>query len=159
MIQTLAFNARLPVLLGASPFYRTPNAPIARGMQWTKEDFVRSRLTAMAVETRDCKRDDLYTLFVTTRIINFLKGLPIGSDAELADLPSRSWSHSRTQAGIALLARLSETNKLYLWTKQGLVENPRFKAELFERVLLRAGQIECQDGAKLAVGNLAGCSR
>ena len=31
MIQTLAFNARLPVLLGASPFYQTPNAPIARG--------------------------------------------------------------------------------------------------------------------------------
>ena len=33
MIQTLAFNARLPVLLGASPFYRTPNAPIARGVE------------------------------------------------------------------------------------------------------------------------------
>src|SRR5439155_29259 len=28
MIQTLAFNAGLPVLLGASPFYRTPNSPI-----------------------------------------------------------------------------------------------------------------------------------
>ena len=27
MIQTLAFNARLPVLLGASPFYRTPVSP------------------------------------------------------------------------------------------------------------------------------------
>ena len=155
MIQTLAFNARLPVLLGASPFYRTPNAPIARGMQWTEEDFVRSRLTAMAVETGDFKREDLYTLFVTTRIINFLKGLPIGSDAQLADLPSRSWSDSRTQAGIALLARLRETNKLYLWTKQGLVENRRFKAALFERVLLLAGQIECQNGAKLSVGNLA----
>jgi hypothetical protein len=25
MIQTLAFNARLPVLLGASPFYQTPS--------------------------------------------------------------------------------------------------------------------------------------
>ena len=159
MIQTLAFNARLPVLLGASPFYRTPNAPIARGMQWTEEDFVRSRLTAMAVESGDFKREDLYTLFVTTRIINFLKGLPIGSDAQLADLPSRSWSHSRTQAGIALLARLRETNKLYLWTKQGLVENRRFKAALFERVLLLAGQIECQNGAKLSVEDIAGCSK
>ena len=27
MIQTLAFNARLPVLLGASPFYQTPTRP------------------------------------------------------------------------------------------------------------------------------------
>ena len=32
MIQTLAFNSRLPVLLGASPFYRTPASPIARGL-------------------------------------------------------------------------------------------------------------------------------
>jgi radical SAM superfamily enzyme YgiQ (UPF0313 family) len=159
MIQTLAFNARLPVLLGASPFYLTPNAPIARGQQWTEEDFVRSRLTAMAVETGDCKREDVYTLFVTTRIINFLKGLPIGSDAELAELLSRSWSDSRTQAGIALLARLGETNKLYLWTKQGLIENRRFKAELFERVLLLAGKIGCQNGAKLSVGNFASCSK
>lgn len=159
MIQTLAFNARLPVLLGASPFYRTPNAPIARGMQWTEEDFVRARLTAMAVETGDFKREDLYTLFVTTRIINFLKGLSIGSDAELADLLSRSWSNSRTQAGIALLARLSETNRLYLWTKRGLVENRRFKAELFERVLLRVGRIGCQNGAKVSVGNNAGCAK
>jgi len=159
MIQTLAFNARLPVLLGASPFYRTPNAPIARGMQWTEEDFVRSRLTAMAVETGDCKREDLYTLFVTTRIINFLKGLPLASDAELADLLRRPWSNSRTQAGIALLARLGETKKLYLWTKQGLVENRRFKTELFERVLEQAGEIGCQNGSKLSVEDIAGCSK
>jgi radical SAM superfamily enzyme YgiQ (UPF0313 family) len=32
MVQTLACNARLPVLLGASPFYQTPNSPIARGL-------------------------------------------------------------------------------------------------------------------------------
>ena len=40
MIQTLAFNARLPVLLGASPFYRTPNSPIARGLALTETDFI-----------------------------------------------------------------------------------------------------------------------
>ena len=51
MIQTLAFNARLPVLLGASPFYRTPNSPIARGLDLTEADFVRARLTALAIET------------------------------------------------------------------------------------------------------------
>ena len=112
MIQTLAFNARLPVLLGASPFYRTPNAPIARGMQWTEEDFVRSRLTAMAVETDDFKREDIYTLFVTTRIINFFKGLPMDPDAELGGLAESLYgADSRTQAGIELLARL-ERNRI-----------------------------------------------
>ena len=69
MIQTLAFNARLPVLLGASPFYQTPNSPIARGLELTEGDFIKARLTALAIETDHFKRDDIYTLFVTTRIV------------------------------------------------------------------------------------------
>ena len=42
MIQTLAFNARLPVLLGASPFYQTPNSPIARGLRIDRKRFRQS---------------------------------------------------------------------------------------------------------------------
>ena len=61
MIQTLAFNARLPVLLGASPFYQTPNAPIARGLELTEKDYVKARLTALAIETDQFSRDDIYT--------------------------------------------------------------------------------------------------
>jgi hypothetical protein len=45
----LAFNARLPVLLGASPFYRTPNSPIARGLELDESDFIKARLTALAI--------------------------------------------------------------------------------------------------------------
>ncbi len=78
MIQTLAFNARLPVLLGASPFYQTPNSPIARGLELNESDFIKARLTALAIETKGFSRDDIYTLFVTTRIVNFLKGLSRG---------------------------------------------------------------------------------
>jgi len=81
MIQTIAFNARLPVLLGASPFYRMPAAPIARGLILTEQDYVKARLTALAIETVNFSRDDIYTLFVTTRIINFLKGLPLTQTA------------------------------------------------------------------------------
>jgi len=33
MIRTLAFQARLPVLLGVSPFYLTPNVPAAEGLR------------------------------------------------------------------------------------------------------------------------------
>jgi len=82
MIQTLALNARLPVLLGASPFYRTPAAPIARGLHLVEADFIKARLTALAIETDSFSRDDIYTLFVTTRIINFLKGLPLTQGAD-----------------------------------------------------------------------------
>jgi radical SAM superfamily enzyme YgiQ (UPF0313 family) len=159
MVQTLAFNARLPVLLGASPFYQTPDAPISRDRALTREDFVRSRLTAMAPETEHFTRDDIYTLFVITRIINFLKGLRLDSPTNLATLLSRAWTDSRTQIGMELLARLRQTGRLYFWTRDGPVENRRFKAALFERVVEQAGEIGCQNGTTISLGTNAGALR
>ncbi len=155
MIQTLAFNARLPVLLGASPFYQTPNAPIARGVDFTDDDYLRSRLTAMAVETEDFDRDDIYTLFITTRIVNFLKGLPLSSSVDLANLLSRSWDDKRRQIGFELLKRMAETGRLYFWTKNGQIENKKFKTEVFLRVLSEAGEITCRNGNSIAVGEFS----
>jgi hypothetical protein len=151
MIQTLAFNARLPVLLGASPFYQTPDAPIARHIDFTEDDYLCSRLTAMAVETDAFDRDDIYTLFVTTRIVNFLKGLPLSSSARLTDLLTRSWPDKRSRAGFDLLKRLVETERLYFCTKSGLIENEKFRAEVFIRVLADAGVIACRNGVRIEV--------
>ncbi len=153
MIQTLAFNARLPLLLGASPFYLTPASPMARGLACTEEDFLKARLTAMAIETDTFRREDIYTLFITTRIINFLKGLPLSSPADLTELLQRQWSDPRTRIGFALLGVLRETDRLYFWTKKGLRQNEKFKAEIFFRVLREAGAIGCQNGQRIAVGN------
>ena len=76
MIRTLLLNSRLPVLLGASPFYLTPGTAIAQKVpKQTETDLVRSRLTALGLETDHIKREDIYTLFMITRIINFFKGL------------------------------------------------------------------------------------
>ncbi|HYY25657.1 MAG TPA: hypothetical protein VE689_09215, partial [Candidatus Udaeobacter sp.] len=160
---TLAFNARLPVLLGASPFYRTPASPIAHGLSLSEVDYVKARLTAMAVETDEFTRDDIYTLFITTRIINFLKGQPLTSSANLTDLLDRPWTEPRTRIGFELLKTLAETGRLYFWTKQGLVENKKFKPEIVGRVLSEAGQIACQNGNTISVGKFArrfpeGCS-
>jgi hypothetical protein len=125
----------------------------------TEEDLVRSRLTAMAVETGDCQREDLYTLFVTTRIINFLKGFALDASTDLMDLLQRHEPDPRTQIGMELLAQLFKTDRLYFWSRQGLVENRRFRPELFRRTLQQAGEIGCQNGAKLSVENIAGCSK
>jgi hypothetical protein len=152
MVQTLACNARLPVLLGASPFYQTPNSPIARGLDLHASDYVRARLTAMAIETPAFTREDVYTLFVTTRIINFLKGLPLPGATDLATLLKHPWSDHRTRIGCTLLQRLAETGTLYFWTKGGLIANTKFKVELFARVLQDAGYIICQNGVAVAVG-------
>lgn len=153
MIQTLAFNARLPVLLGASPFYRTPGAPIARGVDFTGDDFIRSRLTALGVEAAGFGREDIYTLFVTTRILNFLKGLPLDRSAKLVDLMSQPRPDKNTRIGFELLDRLAETGQLYFWTKRGLVENKKFRTEVFLRVLEEAGEIACQNGNKIALAD------
>ena len=155
MIQTLAINSRLPVLLGASPFYRTPDAPIARNLDLTEADYLRARLTAMGVESREFVRDDIYTLFIATRIINSLKRLSPAARASLPDLLSQPGGDHRARIGLELLKRLAETNRLYFWSKKGLVENKKFKTELFLRVLREAGEITCQNGKKIAVGHFA----
>lgn len=157
MVQTLAFNARLPVLLGASPFYLTPNAPIAQGWEMREADYVRARLTAMAIETASCRREDLYTLFVTTRIINFLKGLDLPNAADLTDLVAQTWSEPRTRIGFALLQRLADTGILHFWTKGGTLPNTVFKVALFARALREVEQIMGQNGQRIAVSQYAQC--
>jgi len=151
MLQTLAFNARLPVLLGASPFYRIPNSPIARGLALDEHDYVRARLTALAIETEAFTRADIYTLFVTTRIINFLKGLNLPDSAPLHELLDYPWNNQRMRLGFTLLQRLQADGTLYFWTTQGPIENRHFKVELFIRVLQEAGHIVCQNGTTLSV--------
>jgi hypothetical protein len=161
MIQTLAFNAHLPVLLGASPFYQTPNAPIARSFKLNEGDFVKARLTALAIETDNFTRDDIYTLFVTTRILNFLKGLPVSADMSLEDLMNHPFSDPRTRIGLELLNLLTCAGRLYFSSRSRLIENKRFRAEIFRKVVSRASMIACQNGriVKTATPALVACSR
>ncbi|MBN1106528.1 MAG: B12-binding domain-containing radical SAM protein [Deltaproteobacteria bacterium] len=144
MIDTLALMARLPVLIGVSIFYLTPGSAIAGEFpDLTEGDILRARSTAMAVETDRVKRDDLYTLFITGRILNFLKGLPVAQGKvtlrEAIDLAVDLGKRERT--GAELLMRLLEEGRLYAATRQGLVPLPHFRPELFFRVLERAGTI------------------
>jgi radical SAM superfamily enzyme YgiQ (UPF0313 family) len=141
MVQTLAFNARLPVLLGASPFYRTPDMPIARGLHLTERDQVRARLTAMGVDSDGFDRQDIYTLFITTRILNFLKGLALEGSAEFAELAARDWPDRRTQLGFEQLARLAESGILYARTRREWVANRKFRPAVLLRVFAEAEQV------------------
>jgi radical SAM superfamily enzyme YgiQ (UPF0313 family) len=151
MIQTLAFNARLPVLLGASPFYRTPSSPIARGLELNETDFVKARLTALAIETERFTRDDIYTLFVTTRILNFLKGLPLSANMSLQDVLNYPTSDLRTRIGLTQLDRLARTGRLYFSARSGLLEDRHFRTELFQKVIAGAARVRCQNGRTIDV--------
>jgi len=174
MIKTLLFNARLPVLLGASPFYLIPHSPIARDFghdspikitgnhdrpnfnsveidrYWDSEpaetDIYKARLTAMAIETKDFKREDLYTLLITTRILNFLKGLsfrPKKITLRKA-LAIAGKLDPRSALGAKILRKLLKEKVLRAATSKGLEPLPRFRPELFFQFWRKLDTIQTQ---------------
>jgi radical SAM superfamily enzyme YgiQ (UPF0313 family) len=151
MIQTLVFSARQPVLLGSSMFYLTPQSPIARTFpQRNEEDIFKSRLTAMAIETDKFQREDIYTLFITTRIINFLKGLKLEKDNQtLESLLDKHFEDSRLSLGMHLLKCLLEHRVLYASTSSGLRPLLKFKPDLFFKVWNELDHIQTQQGQTL----------
>jgi radical SAM superfamily enzyme YgiQ (UPF0313 family) len=154
MIQTLIFNSRLPVLLGASPFYMTPNMPVSR--QFPKlhdEDIIRARLTALGLETDNFKREDIYTLFISTRLINFLKGLKFSSDiVSLTDLiKNPEYSSSRILSGLDILGHLLKKKVLYAATTEGYKILPKFRIELFFDIWKLLDFIMTRDGKRIVI--------
>jgi radical SAM superfamily enzyme YgiQ (UPF0313 family) len=149
MINTMALMAALPVLIGASIFYLTPGSPIAREFpEMTESDTLKARSTAMAVETDQFRRDDLYTLFITARIINFLKGLRLKEKTvTLQDaLSEAEHAGQREKLGTQILRKLLVEKLLYAATKGGFEHLPRFRADLFLKVWLKTKSLRTQDG-------------
>jgi len=149
MINTLVFLARHPVLIGVSTFYLTPGSSIAVDLPpLTEEDIFRSRSTAMAVETGKFKRDQLYTLFITARILNFLKGLslPDGEEFKIQNIIKGKESfESRSHSGLYLLHRLLSEKHLYANTRRGPLLIKRFESTLFSRLWQQLDYLRTQE--------------
>ena len=155
MIKTLLFNAKLPVLLGASPFYLIPHSPIARHFDEPSEtDVFRARLTAMAIETKNFQRGDLYTLLITTRILNFLKGIPTRTSKTTLSraLEIAEKQGPRSTVGVEILQRLLKEKKFYASTAKGLEPLPRFKSELFFQLWQKLDNIKTQANKTIELG-------
>lgn len=154
MVHTLSFNTRLPVLLGASMFYLTPGSPISTCFpESTETDIFKSRLTAMAIETSHFARDDLYTLFVTSRIINFLKGIECQKE-EISLSGALQLARSagkRSALGAKLLEQLLAERKFYAATRNGLKPLRRFKPDLFMGFWSTLDQIGTQVGKAIRI--------
>jgi radical SAM superfamily enzyme YgiQ (UPF0313 family) len=153
-IETLALNARLPVLLGASPFYLTPGMPMAKGEPFRERDMVRARLTALGADPDPARRDEVYTLFVTTRIINFLKSANF-EERELALDKVLQRFHSaggRQAIGADLLRRVLNEGVLYAATPKGPGKLTRFRENVFRKAWSRLREVVTQDGRTVRIG-------
>jgi radical SAM superfamily enzyme YgiQ (UPF0313 family) len=149
MIRTMHLNAKLPVLMGASPFYLTPGTPISEKFpKPTEADIFKSRLTALALETDHFRREDIYTLFVTARIINFFKGLHLdeASSGLNKALKTAGNQSQRSALGAALFERLLTEGRLYAATPEGYRPLTRFRSELFVTLWTGLDQIKTQEG-------------
>jgi radical SAM superfamily enzyme YgiQ (UPF0313 family) len=151
MAEGMIFLSRLPVLIGVSTFYLTPRTEIAALFPpMAERDIFRSRSTAMAYPSKECDRDDLFTLFTTARIINFLKGLRMeGSQMHLEEFLQEQSGDERTLLGSKVLKKLLSEKKLYTWNKGKFSEHGRFKYRTFERVWQQLDLISTQTSQKI----------
>lgn len=138
MIQTLRFNAAQPVLMGASLFYLTPNSPIASDFpERSESDVFLSRLTSMAILSEHFEREDIYSLFIVTRILNFLKSVsvPKGNTVSINEaLKILEKYEIRSMIGVRLFEKLINEKKLYASTSKGWILLEKFRYEVFEEV-------------------------
>jgi len=152
MIQTLAYLGSKPVNIGVSTFYLTPSSPIAKNFPPRSEkDIFLARSSAMAITSDEISRSSLYTLFVTARILNFLKSLPIQNSISLESL-LESWNseQSRQNLGIELLRILHQEHKLILASKNGSRHvQPGFSFPVYEQVLNQIVSVPTQAGGSI----------
>jgi radical SAM superfamily enzyme YgiQ (UPF0313 family) len=154
MAGTMALMASLPVLIGASIFYLTPGSPISKEFpEMTESDIFKARSTAMAIETDQFRRADLYTLFITARIINFLKGLRVeGEKVSLHDaLEQAEQGEHREKTGALILRRLLDERRLYATTKGGFEVLSGFNADIFMKVWMKSQTVRAQNGSQISL--------
>jgi len=153
MIKTLTFLSRQPVLIGPSLFYLAPGSKIAQKFApLSEKDFFLARSCAMATETEHFTREDLYSLFICTRIINFLKSISAKEDIKLSQvLHLKSGQGKRFDLGLTILKRLIREKVLYGYNGQSFLELPKFKWEIFKMVFANLRFIMSRDGTKIGI--------
>ncbi len=106
MIDSLELLASLPLTIGASPFYMLPGSRLAQDITFDREKMIMARLTALGGNAKD-----IYTLFILSRIINFLKTLSLTRDMDISEV-LRTPSQGREGIGKTILERYFHDGEL-----------------------------------------------
>ncbi len=130
MIDSIVCLAKLPVLIGASIFYKTPATKLNEDYIFNETEYLSSRSTAIAYEDSNFTRSDIYTLFIICRIINFLKPLNFFTDPKKY-LNTIIPPDKRSEIGLKILDELIKNKIFYSYTNSGLKRNNNFNTDLF----------------------------
>ncbi|NOX88686.1 MAG: radical SAM protein [Calditrichaeota bacterium] len=156
MVDTLIFHSRLRVKVGASPFYVTPDMPLYRQIsKKSKWDWVNGRLTTLGAVDDKSMRDGIYTLFILSRMVNFLKALPgIDGDVSFAEiLADKDRLDKRTRLGLEILERLIKEKRLFAAAGNEFKELKRFDFALFREFWDKIGFIKSMSKGKIYIEN------
>lgn len=109
MINSLELLASLPLSVGASPFYLLPGSTLAEGIAFNRERMIQARLTALGGSAQD-----VYTLFIMSRIINFIKTFKVPKDMDISEVLTMP-SQGREGIGKTILERFFKDGELYMY--------------------------------------------
>ena len=156
MVDTMIFLARLPLLLGASPFYLAP------GCEWCnrlpapagKRSWIGARTTAMGWDGAGFGRPDIFTLFVTARILNFLKSVSFSQDRfGMQELLNTLRDRGGLEGlGSELLATLLRSGALHAADGAARVRVEMFNGSLFRELWSRLGYLTTLEGRRIDTG-------
>ena len=154
MINTIVTLAKLPVLIGVSVFYLTPGTKIARSFpKMSENDLFRSRSTAMAITSDTCSRENLYTLFIVARIINFIKGLKTCNNQSFEQIRQQNEWQGRVQSGLGILEKLLTENILLANLNDATSVVEKFDAQLFYDVWNKLDHIVTQENKNILMAD------
>jgi len=147
MIETLVYLATLPVLIGASIFYLIKDTGIEKRYPLTSAQEIKlGRLTSIYQKKYPFNQSDIFTLFITTRIINFLKsGLFKDDQANLSDLLRSPTLDNRVQIGMEQLQSIFQGQGYYIHNKKGKTLVKTFNTDLFKNIFKKIPSINTQD--------------
>lgn len=145
ILNTIAKLSSLPALLGASPFYRTPGMPLTDGIEFDRESLFRGRLTAME-PSGDLSMEEIHTLFIMIRIINYIKSSPVKTTSLLESLNSLRDKSNPDRRAVELIEILFESGLLYTGTPADRKVRSGFDPDIAESLLEQIHKIEGREG-------------
>ena len=148
VLSSLEALASMPVLLGVSPFYATPGMELTREIQFRRETLMRGRLTAM--EPADAfHREDLHAIFVSVRILNFLKSAPVGTTGLCGAMGALSLRDQKSREGVNILDHYFKTGMFCTLDHTGKLVPRRGLSSLLDRILSRIRIIRGREGQEI----------